>query len=200
MEKLKSIDKYGKQVKGRTELISHLEGKRLTLRQMIFAKCYDCMGFFADGKVDCNIPECALYPLMPYRKGDKYQLKTISADQRAALKERGRSLPRKTPSLAKVNGSYLAKQKENPGGIPNPSPGEIDSSSKVKTHFPGITPGLTPGDQAPDPSQAGKSHKRGRKPKEREQIPLFPLKGIHNPYPGRKKGISGRKQTSSIQK
>jgi hypothetical protein len=177
MEKLTRIERYGKQVKGRVELIAHLEGKRLTLRQMILAKCYDCMGYFVDGKVDCNISDCALYPLMPYRKGEKYQLKTISADRRAALKKMGRSLPRKTPSTAKVNGSYLAKQKENPGGIPNPSPGETESSSIVKNLFPGITPE----GQAPDPSQVGKSRKRGRKPKEREQIPLFSTKGIPDP-------------------
>ncbi len=200
MEKLKSIDKYGKQAKGRKELIAHLEGKRLTLRQMILAKCYDCMGFFADGRVDCNIPECALYPVMIYRKGEKYRVINLSDDQKAALKKRGRSTQRKTPSFAPEMHPLAAGEKENPGGIPNPPSGETESSSTVKNHFPGITPGITPGDQAPDPSQVRKSGKRGRKPKEREQIPLFPLKGIHNPYPGGKGKISGRKQASSIQK
>lgn len=41
-------------------------GKKLTSKQMIRAKCYDCMGKYADGKIDCEIPECSLYPLMPY--------------------------------------------------------------------------------------------------------------------------------------
>lgn len=147
MEKLKSIDKYGKQAKGRKELVAHLEGDRLTLRQMIRAKCYDCMGFFADGRVDCNIPECALYPMMPYRKGEKYQSLNLSEDQKAALKERGRSIHRKTPKFALEHEAPLMGEKENPGGIPNPTPGETESSSTVKNHFPGIAPE----GQAPDP-------------------------------------------------
>ena len=52
---------------GRKELTRHLEGKRLTSRQSIFAKCYDCMGGYVDGRFTCNIPQCPLYPYMPYR-------------------------------------------------------------------------------------------------------------------------------------
>lgn len=169
MEKLKSIDRYGKQAKGRKELIAHLEGERLTLRQMIHAKCYDCMGYFADGRVDCNIPECALYPVMIYRKGEKYRVINLSDDQKAALKKRGRSTQRKTPSFAPEMHPLAAGEKENPGGIPNPTPEEKRNVSLHRKH----SGGITPGGQAPDPSQVGKSHKRGRKPKEREQIPLF---------------------------
>jgi hypothetical protein len=29
------------------------------------------MGYYADGKVDCKIPSCSLYPVMPYREGVK---------------------------------------------------------------------------------------------------------------------------------
>lgn len=32
----------------------------------IKAKCSDCMANYADGRVDCTIPECPLYPFMPY--------------------------------------------------------------------------------------------------------------------------------------
>jgi hypothetical protein len=53
---------------GKTNLVRHLEGKRLTQRQAILAKCCDCMGYFVDGRVDCRIPACALYPYMPYRE------------------------------------------------------------------------------------------------------------------------------------
>jgi hypothetical protein len=52
--------------RGRNELKKHLNGGRLTFKQAILAKCYDCMGFYADGKADCAIPECPLYPVMPY--------------------------------------------------------------------------------------------------------------------------------------
>ena len=59
---------YGKMARGRNELIKHREGKKLTYRQAALAKCYDCMGGYQDGKVDCEIPNCSLYPFMPFRK------------------------------------------------------------------------------------------------------------------------------------
>lgn len=65
------IEKHGLSAKGRREVLKHLDGGRLTMKQMIQAKCYDCMGFYADGKVDCKIPSCPLYPVMPYREGVK---------------------------------------------------------------------------------------------------------------------------------
>jgi hypothetical protein len=34
----------------------------------MLAKCHDCMGYYLDGKVDCENPRCSLYPWMPYRK------------------------------------------------------------------------------------------------------------------------------------
>jgi len=52
---------------GRRHLINHIHGKRLTQRQCIQAKCYECMNGYRDGAVDCRIPDCPLYPLMPYR-------------------------------------------------------------------------------------------------------------------------------------
>jgi hypothetical protein len=54
--------------KGRLGLEAHVAGKRLTQRQRIHAKCYDCMGGYRDGKVDCQCPNCPLYALMPYRE------------------------------------------------------------------------------------------------------------------------------------
>ena len=52
---------------GGKELRGYLNGKRLTQRQMILAKCYDCMGRYSDGATDCEIEECPLYLHMPYR-------------------------------------------------------------------------------------------------------------------------------------
>jgi hypothetical protein len=54
--------------RGKTNLLRHLGGKRLTQRQAILAKCCDCMGYWVDGRVDCRIPTCALYRFMPYRE------------------------------------------------------------------------------------------------------------------------------------
>jgi hypothetical protein len=52
--------------KGRRELMNHLSGKRLTPQQAIYAKCYECMGYYADGTADCGIISCPLFPTMPY--------------------------------------------------------------------------------------------------------------------------------------
>lgn len=79
------IDKYGKSAKGRKELINHLSGERLTARQAILAKCYECMGLYVDGKVDCEIQDCPLYPFMPYRKGEKLVLRNISEEQKKEM-------------------------------------------------------------------------------------------------------------------
>jgi hypothetical protein len=78
-EMLQDVEKNGMFAKGRAELIKHLNGERLNPRQMVIAKCYDCMGFYSDGRgTDCEMPDCSLYPLMPYRKqGEKYVSKKM---------------------------------------------------------------------------------------------------------------------------
>ncbi len=45
-----------------------LDGERLTLRRAVLAMCAECCGRYADGALDCLIPECPLYPWMPYQK------------------------------------------------------------------------------------------------------------------------------------
>lgn len=60
------IRRYGKKAKGQKELMKHLEGNSLTLRQAVLAKCYDCSGFYSDGKNDCCMPGCSLYPFAPF--------------------------------------------------------------------------------------------------------------------------------------
>lgn len=67
-EKIKNILRHGKPTTGQKELIKHLEGHTLTLRQAFYAKCYDCGGFYAAGKVDCGLPECPLHPFMTYNE------------------------------------------------------------------------------------------------------------------------------------
>jgi hypothetical protein len=64
------IRKHGKTAKGKNEYLSYLEhSTKLPPKQAILAQCYQCLGCYADGKVDCEIPDCPLYPYMPYRKG-----------------------------------------------------------------------------------------------------------------------------------
>lgn len=56
--------------KGRQELIRHLKGERLSYKDRCLAKCFDCMGYYADGKGSCNSPDCPIYGVMSYRNGD----------------------------------------------------------------------------------------------------------------------------------
>lgn len=65
------IEEKGKSAKGRAELLKHLDGGRFTMKQMLQAKCYECMGYYLDGKVDCIVRSCPLYSVMPYREGEK---------------------------------------------------------------------------------------------------------------------------------
>ena len=55
------------QSSGRRFYLKHLDGETLSHRQRILAKCFECMGGYADGRIDCKIPDCPLYELMPYR-------------------------------------------------------------------------------------------------------------------------------------
>jgi len=45
----------------------YLSGQPLTRRQAMLAKCCECMGYYDDGLEDCEMPDCPLYPWMPYR-------------------------------------------------------------------------------------------------------------------------------------
>jgi hypothetical protein len=67
-EPLQTKNAIGKRARGGKELKKHLAGDRLTQRQAIHAKCYDCMGGYSDGRVDCQLSDCSLYPFMAYRK------------------------------------------------------------------------------------------------------------------------------------
>ena len=53
---------------GKNQLKRHQRGERLTQRQMIIAKCADCCGYYIDGRFSCEMPDCPLFPHMPYKK------------------------------------------------------------------------------------------------------------------------------------
>ena len=65
--------------RGRKEILKHLAGEKVTTREAIHAKCYDCMGFYADGRVDCGIETCALYSYSPY--GSKPAAKRVVSEE-----------------------------------------------------------------------------------------------------------------------
>jgi hypothetical protein len=58
----------GIKARGGKELRKYLEGGKLTPKAIVVAKCYECSGGYADGKVDCLIPDCPLHPLHPYKE------------------------------------------------------------------------------------------------------------------------------------
>ncbi len=96
-ERIKSIRKHGKTAKGQKELIKHLSGERLTLKKAVHAHCYSCMGFFADGKVDCMMKHCPLHPFMAYNQNrEKGSARTMSTrhmqKMRAARQKESRLL------------------------------------------------------------------------------------------------------------
>jgi hypothetical protein len=61
------IPKNGVVAKGKKELEAHLRGEKLTPLQILFAKCYECMCGYVDGRMDCEINSCPNYSRMPYR-------------------------------------------------------------------------------------------------------------------------------------
>ena len=85
---------YAPKTAGKGHLLRHLKGGRLTQRQAILAKCCDCMGYHADGREDCLMKSCSLYPWMPYKgKG----LANGTTEKEEPIPE----MPLRTPSMAK---------------------------------------------------------------------------------------------------
>jgi hypothetical protein len=52
---------------GKTKLLQYLNGERLSRGASLVAKCYECQGYYVDGRYDCEIPLCPLYPYMPFK-------------------------------------------------------------------------------------------------------------------------------------
>lgn len=69
-QKMKLSDvKRSKQSQGKKELIKFLETGKITLKQAILAKCFECCNGYVDGKIDCQITDCPLHLFMPYQEG-----------------------------------------------------------------------------------------------------------------------------------
>jgi len=52
---------------GKRELLQHLDGNVIPKYQALKAKCYDCMGGYPEGAMDCELFRCPLYHYMPYK-------------------------------------------------------------------------------------------------------------------------------------
>lgn len=52
---------------GRKHMLRFIKGESITRSQAMKAKCFECCNGFIDGRVDCGIRDCPIYPWMPYR-------------------------------------------------------------------------------------------------------------------------------------
>ena len=81
------IEKHGITAQGKREYIAFLKGQTLTMKQRILANCYQCTGFYTDGRKDCEIEDCPLHVYMPFRKGGVMKTRTVSEETKAKLRE-----------------------------------------------------------------------------------------------------------------
>jgi hypothetical protein len=74
------IEKNGKLAQGKTEYLRYLRGEKLSRKEAMLARCYDCMGYFVDGRADCVTFSCPMYPFMIFRgkKINKGEADTLS--------------------------------------------------------------------------------------------------------------------------
>lgn len=77
----------GRDCPGKRHMLRFLNGERLTQAQAIAAYCYDCMGFYVDGKVDCGNALCPLHPLMPYNPSRQPAVERKQAGREAGSAE-----------------------------------------------------------------------------------------------------------------
>ena len=66
-QEIENVKAFGKSGQGRTEYLDYLEGKHISYKQRCLAQCYQCMGYYKDGKVSCGCRTCALFTIMPYK-------------------------------------------------------------------------------------------------------------------------------------
>ncbi len=53
---------------GKRAMLKYLRGEQIGMAEAMLGKCFDCMGHYHDGKMDCEQPHCSLYQWMPYRR------------------------------------------------------------------------------------------------------------------------------------
>lgn len=62
-----ALRRYHEKVKS-GEIVPKPKKKNPPPVKAIKEKCKDCMSDYADGRVDCGIPDCSLYHWTPYKK------------------------------------------------------------------------------------------------------------------------------------
>ena len=79
--------------RGVKELKTYQLGDKISLKKSVLAKCADCMGYYIDGKMDCMIPDCSLYPFMVYGAAWKGRQKKIMSPMQLKAMRQGLKHP-----------------------------------------------------------------------------------------------------------
>ncbi len=66
-EKIRAVAEGWTDSRGKRLYLKQLRGGRLTRGETVIAKCAECCGGYVDGRRDCGVTLCPLYPWMPYR-------------------------------------------------------------------------------------------------------------------------------------
>lgn len=85
-----NVTMKGKTARGRDELKKHLSGKKLSYKQALLAKCYECTGGYVDGKMDCKIPDCSIYWYMPFGEAWKNRSKKLWLSVKSPFQRRNK--------------------------------------------------------------------------------------------------------------
>lgn len=100
IQREKDVLTYGKRARGRKEILNHFRGEDLSPLRAIYAKCFDCMGYYADGVTSCDIATCPLFPFMPFNPNRTRKKRNVSPEARERARERlkaGRKAPGVSP-------------------------------------------------------------------------------------------------------
>jgi len=86
--KLEDVEKYGLTAQGKHELMKYLEGGRLTRKEAMLSKCFECCNGYADGRVDCQVESCPIYGFMPFATHKNRPRRELTPEQKVELRER----------------------------------------------------------------------------------------------------------------
>ncbi|MBW2543950.1 MAG: hypothetical protein JRD43_00480 [Deltaproteobacteria bacterium] len=86
--KHEDVERYGLTARGKAELLKYLEGGRLTRKEAMLAKCFECCNGYADGKADCGIESCPIYPYMPFSTRKITSGRKLTPEQRVEVGKR----------------------------------------------------------------------------------------------------------------
>jgi len=92
--RLKDVIDHGLNTVDKKHLITFLEGGKLTPMQAIRSKCYECTLGYADGKADCEITDCPLYPFHRYNPHRIVKKRNLTDEQRKELSIRFKNIKR----------------------------------------------------------------------------------------------------------